>query len=90
MQPTSAPAIDKGLFGKRLEVCLQYFIKGGRTEPCWIQGEVILVSDVANIPKKYGQQACYKASEAVVIHWDKNKEINELVSELPQRLLRSK
>ena len=32
MQPTSAPAIDKGLIGKWLDVCLKYFLIGGGTK----------------------------------------------------------
>ena len=54
------------------------------------KGEVVLVSDGINIPNNRGGQACYKADEDVMIRWDKNKKINESVSELPQRLLRSK
>ena len=71
MQPTSAPAIDKGLIGKRLDVYLQYFLGDGRTELLWSQGEVILVSYGTKIPKKQGQQACYKSGEAVMIRWDR-------------------
>ena len=58
MRPTSAPAIDKGLIVKRLDICFQYFINDGGTELLWIQGGVILASDGKNIPKKYGQQVC--------------------------------
>ena len=90
MQPTSAPAIDKGLIGKRLDICLQYFLNDGGTDLFWIQGEVILVSDWTKITKKQGRQACYKASEAVMICWGGNKGRNEAVSEFPQRLIRSK
>ena len=90
MQPTSEPAIDKYLFGKRLDVCLQYFFDDGGTELLCIQGGVILVSYGTNIPNKQGLQACYKASEVFMILWDKNNERNEAVIELPQRLLRSK
>ena len=75
MQPTSEPAIDKDLIGKRLDVCFQYFINDGRTKLQWIQGEVKLLSDGENIPNKQGQKACYKAGEAGMILWDKNKEI---------------
>ena len=90
MQTTSVPAIYKGLIGIRLDVYLQYFIDDSGTELCWSQGEVILVSYGTNIPKNQGRQACYKAGEAVMIPWDKNEEINEAVSELPQHLLRQK
>ena len=57
---------------------------------CIIPTEVILLSDRTTITKKQGRQACYKADEASVILCDKNKERNEAVSELSQRLLRSK
>ena len=90
MQPTSESAIGKVLIRKRLDVCLQYFLDDGRTEIYWSQEEVILVSYEANIPKKQVQQACYKAGEAVIILWEKNKEINAAVIEFPQSLLKSK
>ena len=90
MRLTSAPDIDKILIGERLDVCLQYFLDDGGTELSWIQGEVILVPYGTNIPNKQGRQACYKAGKNVMIHWGGNKEINEAVSELPQRLIRSK
>ena len=61
MQPTSAPAIDKGLIGKRLEVCLQYFIDDDGTEIIQRQGEVTLVLYGTNIRNDQGQQARYKA-----------------------------
>ena len=80
----------KGLIGKRLEICLQYFLDDGRTEICWSQGGVISVSDETNIPKNQGKQACYKTGEAVMIHSKKNKERNEAFSELSQRPFRSK
>ena len=51
MQPTSAPAIDKVLIGKRLDVCLQYFLNDGETEIRWIQGDLILVSYGGNSKK---------------------------------------
>ena len=54
MNPTSAPAIDKGLIGNRLDVCLQYFLDDGITEIFWSQGEVIFLSDGTNIPNKKG------------------------------------
>ena len=90
MQPTSFPAIYKGLIGKRLDIYLQYFINNGTTDIFWSQGEVILVLDGTNIPNNQGWKACYKAEEAVMIRLEKNKEINEAVSELPQRLIRLK
>ena len=43
IQPTSAPSKYKGLIGKCLDVCLQYFLGDGGTELLCIQGEVILV-----------------------------------------------
>ena len=90
MHPNSVPYIDKYLIGKRLDIFLQYFLNDGVTELLWIQGVVMLVSGRTNIPKNQGGQACYKAGESVMICWDKNKERNEAVSELPQHLLRSK
>ena len=58
MQPTSATAKENVLIGKRMDVCLQYFLNDGGTEIFWSQGEVILVSDGEKIPKKQGRQAC--------------------------------
>ena len=75
---------------KRLDFCFQYFLDDGGTEIIYIQGRLILVSDGTNIPNNQGGQACYKAVEAVMIRWGGNKERNEAVSELPQRLLRKK
>ena len=71
MQSTSAPAIDKGLILKRLEICLQYFINYYGTEIWYIQGEGILVSDGENITKKQCRQAWYKSGESVMIFWGK-------------------
>ena len=48
MQYNSAPAIDKYFIGKRLDICLQYFIDDGGTRLPWIQREIILVSDGKN------------------------------------------
>ena len=73
-----------------MDVCLQYFLNVGGTEILWIQWWVILVLDGTNILNNHVVQACYKCAEDVIIRWDKNKEINESVSELPQCLLRSK
>ena len=87
MQPTSSPTIEKYLIDKWIDVLLQYFIDNGRTEILWIKGEVILLSDETNIPNNQGVKACYKYSEAVMTHL-KKKERNEVVSELPQHLLR--
>ena len=38
IQPTSEPAMEKYLIGKRLEICHQYFLNDGGTELCWSKG----------------------------------------------------
>ena len=48
MQPTSATAKENVLIGKRMDVCLQYFLNDGGTDILWIQGGVISASDGEN------------------------------------------
>ena len=43
MWPTSEPDIDNGLIGKRLDVCLQYFLDDGKTDILWSQWWVLLL-----------------------------------------------
>ena len=76
IRSNSAPTIDKALIGKRLDICLQYFLDDGRADILCSQGEVILLSDGTNIPKKQCRQACFKADEDVMIRRDKNRERN--------------
>ena len=67
MQHTSAPDIDKYFIGKRMDLCLQYFLEYGGTDLLCTQGKVILIPDGTNITKKQCVKACYKAGEVVMI-----------------------
>lgn len=69
-QQQSRPLVDKALLGKRLEICCDYDLDEGGSEPRWCAGEVVLVSDGSNIPIPGKPRAKYKAGAAVMIHWD--------------------
>ena len=71
-QQQTAPPVDKSLLGARLQICCDYDLVEGGSEPRWCAGKVILVSDGANIliPAAGKPRAKYKKGEAVMIRWD--------------------
>ena len=93
-QQQTAPLVDKALLGKRLEICCNYELDNGGSEPRWCAGQVILVSDGRNIAK--GPRSFYKEGEAVMMRWDAAPDRKSMaypqgepVSESAARLLKS-
>ena len=67
MQPSSISIVDKGLIGKRLDICESYDLEGGSSELRYSQDKVVLVSNGSKIIKLVLCTACYKTGEAVMI-----------------------
>ena len=69
-QPFSAPPLDS-LLGKRLDVCCNYVLEEGGSEPRWCLGEVTLVSNgKKNCKPPPATSAKYAAGKAVMVRWD--------------------
>ena len=84
---TSRPMVDKGLLGRRLDVCCSYEPAEGGSELRWCPGKVVLVSDGRTITR--GPRSRLGAKEAVLISWDADEARNEESTTSAQRLLPS-
>eukprot|EP00965_Chrysotila_dentata_P190689 6174039-Pleurochrysis_carterae.AAC.2 len=81
-QPVSAPILDAGMVGKRVEVLFPYSAPGSAQELLWCAGETLFVVDGTNLPRSK-----FKAGKCAMVRWDANPQHDEPVTESPVRLL---